>query len=132
MDHYHFHSALRAMHMQHGWTPLYTACERGHTACTKLVEAGADVNKEDNVSHFCTQALPLAHTCCCIAQLCGDVNQLADDVTQMLARPVAHAGWKNAARLRQNTQRMQRGAQGVWRPKKKLLCAVTWWHPYCC
>ena len=37
--------------LQYGWSPLMEACENGHEEIVKiLLEEGADVNDQDNVS----------------------------------------------------------------------------------
>lgn len=40
------------LHVQYGWTPLFSACKRGHVECDKLLlQAGADINKASRVGH---------------------------------------------------------------------------------
>ena len=44
--------------MQDGWSALIKAAEKGHADIVKhLIEAGADVNAQDNVSAGCTYDL---------------------------------------------------------------------------
>jgi hypothetical protein len=68
VDHLIIVTIICVLRVQDEWTPLYIACDRGHTECVKLLlQAGADANKEKTKVNHDLQTGASSFFCCWLA-----------------------------------------------------------------